>query len=271
VRPIGALGGEDVRPLRGLVFDLDDTLLSGGALTVAAYQALDALARAGLALVACTGRPAAWGEVVARQWPVALAICENGAVAYRRNGAGLVRIDRLGAAERGKRRARLLTVLEALRREFPAIELADDNLGRLTDVTFDVGEARTVPAAERARLRAAAEALGARTFESSIHVHVTLDTDDKASGVVRAVALASGDDATTILGRYAFVGDSANDEACFSAFRVTFGVDNVRPHLPRLSVAPRFVCGEKAGEGFVRIAARLLELRGDAPSATTTS
>jgi len=37
--------------------------------------------RAGLALVAVTGRPAGWGRVLARQWPVAGCIAENGAVA----------------------------------------------------------------------------------------------------------------------------------------------------------------------------------------------
>jgi HAD superfamily hydrolase (TIGR01484 family) len=265
VKPLSALTRADVAPLHGVIFDLDDTVLSHGALTLAAYTALHDLARAGLRLVACTGRPAAWGEVVARQWPVALAVSENGAVAHRRNGAGLVRIDRLDVAAREERRGRLRAVVDALRAEFPELTLADDNLGRLTDVTFDVGETRQVPAEERSRLRAAAVALGAHTFESSIHVHVTLDGDDKASGVVRAIALATEEDSTAILARYAFVGDSGNDEACFSAFRLSFGVANVRAHSGRLSVVPRFVSEGKTGEGFAEIAARLLALRAHAP------
>ena len=70
MRPLSALGAEEARGLRGLLFDLDDTLLSHGLLTRAAYDALWDLHDAGLRLVAVTGRPCAWGEVLARQWPV---------------------------------------------------------------------------------------------------------------------------------------------------------------------------------------------------------
>jgi len=63
------------------------------------------------------------------------------------------------------------------------------------------------------------------------------------------------------VGRYAFIGDSGNDEACFSAFRLTFGVANVRDWVSRLSVPPRFVASAPEGAGFVEIADRLVTLR----------
>src|SRR5690606_5421802 len=138
MKPLTRLRADDVRRLEGLVFDLDGTLLDDDGLSLAAYDALHRLA-ADLKLVLCTGRPAAWTEALVRQWPVVLAVAENGAVAYRRD-RGVERIDRHDPAERGRQRARLLTVVERLRAAFPSVPLADDNLGRLPDVTFDIGE-----------------------------------------------------------------------------------------------------------------------------------
>lgn len=259
MKPLTRLRADDVRRLEGLVFDLDGTLLDDDGLSLAAYDALHRLA-ADLKLVLCTGRPAAWAEALVRQWPVVLAVAENGAVAYRRD-RGVERIDRHDPAERGRQRARLLTVVERLRAAFPSVPLADDNLGRLTDVTFDIGERDAVAPDTVEAMRREAHRAGARTFVSSIHLHVTLDGDDKASGTVHALTAAAGVDAGAALARYAFVGDSANDAACFAAFHLTFAVANVRPHLRALSRTPAFASPSPGGAGFVEIAERLLELR----------
>ena len=104
MRPLSSLSAAEVASLRGVIFDLDGTLLTDGALTPIAYDAMNALAYAGFELVVCTGRPAAWGEVVQRQWPVALTVTENGAVAYRSDGQAVKRLDRLPADARGRRR-----------------------------------------------------------------------------------------------------------------------------------------------------------------------
>lgn len=261
MRSLDELTVSRARHLQGLVFDLDDTLLTEGALTLAAYDALHQLHEAGLELVACTGRPAAWGEVIARQWPIAMAVTENGAVGFRREGASVLLVDRVARAERERRRHRLEVVSAELSRSFPEVERADDNRGRLTDVTFDIGERHQVPAEQIVALRQAAAALGARTFTSTIHLHVTLETDDKVSGTLFALAAARGVDPSAALCRYGFVGDSANDAACFAAFRTTFGVANVAGQLGALTLGPRYVSDGAAGRGFAQIAAQILALR----------
>lgn len=261
MRPLETLPAEVARTLVGIVFDLDGTVLTDGALTPEAYRALHDLRAAGLKLVACTGRPAAWGQVLLRQWPVDLAVTENGAVSFVRDGARLRRIERASGAERAKRRASLQEIVQALAREFSDAELTDDNLGRLSDVTFDIGEARQLPPERVAAIEHAARALGARTFTSSVHLHVTLETDDKATGTLHALAVALGEDPTAALARWAFVGDSANDAACFAAFRTTLAVANVRADLPRLTVAPGWASTRACGAGFADIAARLCALR----------
>jgi len=263
MKPLSSIPAREVASLRGVVFDLDGTVLDeGGRLALSTYQALHRLAEAGLELVACTGRPATWAEVATRQWPLTLGIGENGAVAFVRSGEGLDRLDRLGPEAREARRSRLKAIVDELRRKHPELVLADDNLGRLTDVTIDVGERYRVPPETVAAVRRDALALGARTFVSSIHLHITLEGDDKASGTVRALRQQLGVDVTAARRQFAFVGDSGNDAACFQAFGLTFAVANVRPYVATFSRGPRFVSEATMGAGFVEIADAILRSRG---------
>jgi hypothetical protein len=264
VLPLGRLSADEARGLRGVIFDLDDTLLDHGALAETAYGALFRLRASGLRLIACTGRPAGWGEVIQRQWPIDATVVENGAVALVPDEGGSRRIlalDPLDPAARRARRRELLALGAELVARFPEAELADDNDARRTDVTIDIGEHRRVPAAEIQAMARLAAARGVRTVASSVHLHLTLEPDDKASGTIRLLVQRFGEDATAARARYAFIGDSGNDAAPFAAFKLTFGVANVRGPARRLSVPPRFVTDEPMGLGFAAFAARLTELR----------
>ncbi|MBI4705702.1 MAG: HAD-IIB family hydrolase [Deltaproteobacteria bacterium] len=261
MRPLEALGAEQARALRGVVLDLDGTLLTDGRLTSDAYQALGALGASGLRLVVCTGRPAGWGEVLLPQWPVDLWVAENGAVGLYEGPDGPRAIDRLDPDARRARRERLAAIAQEIEGRFPQVQRAGDCALRRTDVAFDVGERRRLPAAEIELVRAAAAELGARTFTSSVHLDVTLDLDDKATGTLHALWEAWHEDPTAARTRYAYVGDSANDAACFAAFRTSFGVATVREHTGALSVPPAFVSPSAAGRGFAEIADRLVALR----------
>ena len=262
MRPVAELGREEARDITGFFFDLDDTVLTHGVLGRAAYGALWDLHDAGLRLVAVTGRPSGWAEVLVRQWPIDGAVTENGAVFVVREGRG-VRVLGDGSAEQiAERRARLDALTLRVREVMPELELADDVHARRSDVAWDIGERVTVAEDEvRALARLVAEA-GARTTRSSVHLHASFERDDKASGAMRFVRARFGEDPGRAVYRWAFAGDSANDAACFSALRTTFGVANVRAFLPKLSVAPRWVAQRERGEGFAEIAAVLLERRG---------
>ncbi len=269
MKPLEALDAGEARALAGVVFDLDDTLLDHGALTEAAYGALFRLRETGLRLVGCTGRPAGWGEVLARQWPVDAVVTENGAVSFvvepsseSARARRLTLIDELAPAQRRARREELLALASETLDRYPEAALADDNDLRKSDVTLDIGEHRAVPAETVRAMQAFARARGVRTLVSSIHMHLTVETDDKASGTVRLLGARFGEDATTARARYAFVGDSANDAAAFAAFATTFGVANVRRHLGGITVAPRYVAPLPMGAGFASIAARIHALRG---------
>ena len=261
MKRLASLGAGTARALRGLLFDLDDTFLTHGLLTREAYGALWDLRDAGLRLVAVTGRPSGWGEVLARQWPIDGAVTENGAVHLIREGRGLALIEACDEGERRRRRERLAALVERVRREVPEAGLADDVGARRSDVTWDIGERVHLPVDRVDAIAAIIVAEGGRTTRSSVHLHATFDTDDKASGAVRFLREQFGEDAGSALATYAFAGDSGNDAACFAAFRHTFAVANVTPHLGRLTVVPRYVASKAMGEGFAEIARALLTLR----------
>lgn len=262
MRPLAALVPADVAPLTGVVFDLDDTVLDHGELSLPAFAALHALRAAGLHLVACTGRPSGWAEVVARTWPVVAAVAENGAVAWRKIGPGRVElVDRVAPAVRAARSASLASLARDLLAELPELALADDVAARRTDVAFDVAERHVVPRDVVTAARARIHAAGARSFLSSVHLHATFETADKASGTVALLASALGEEPTAALGRWAFVGDSENDAPAFAAFDRTFGVANVRARLGALTRPPRWIAPSPAGRGFAEVAAAIVALR----------
>jgi len=258
MQPIARFSVERAKQIDGLLFDLDDTLLTHGLLTRAAFGALWDMHDAKLRLVAVTGRPSGWGEVIARQWPIDGAVTENGAVHVRREGRGIRLIQRCDEGERQARRIKLGRIIADAKVAIPEARLADDIGARVSDVTWDIGERVKLPVDRVDAIDRLARAAGARTTRSSVHLHASFDQDDKASGSVRFLADAFQVDPGVALARYAFVGDSSNDSACFSAFHSTFGVANIRAYAARLPVTPRFVTSEEMGAGFVEVARALL-------------
>jgi hypothetical protein len=129
---------------------------------------------------------------------------------------------------------------------------------RVTDYAFDIGERRRLSAETVDAAIAAARARGVRATHSSVHLHLSLDADDKASGAVRALWSRQGVDPGVARHRFAYVGDSENDASCFAAFRTTIAVANFRG---KPTVPPRFVTSRPMGAGFAEAARVLLERR----------
>jgi HAD superfamily hydrolase (TIGR01484 family) len=257
--PISALSVAEAARLRGVAFDLDDTLLDHGRLAEATYSALFRLVEAGLSLYGVTGRPAGWAEVLARVLPVQAIIAENGAVVCARRGERVLTLDSVDLTTRRERDAHLAALLARFRDAFPDFEPADDVRARVSDRTFDIGEFRQVAPERVAEASTFLQKQGARVFVSSVHLHATFDYADKASGAVRLLAEDTGLDATAVRHAFAYLGDSENDASCFAAFPVSIGVSNLRG---RATLRPRYITSRPMGGGVVEAAGVILRLRG---------
>lgn len=253
--------------LHWVLTDIDDTLTTGGRLTAAAYAALERLAAAGLHVVPVTGRPAGWCDMVARVWPVAAVVGENGALWYAHDHATR-RMRRHHAQEEAARlanRARLEALAGAAMRAVPGSRIAADQAFRAFDIAVDFAEdAGPLPIAAAERIAAVFRAGGAEAKVSSIHVNAWIGDWDKLAGL-RHLFAALWQPLDAVLDRVAYLGDSPNDAPLFAAVPLSVGVANIAPFLPGLADPPAFVTRGAGGAGFVEFADALLAARESMP------
>jgi HAD superfamily hydrolase (TIGR01484 family) len=261
VLPISAFPRESVRSLLAVAFDIDDTVTCGGVLSSAAFTAMTRLHDAGLVLVAATGRPLGFAEVFARSWPVDAAVGENGAGLVRRGDGGVERLYWDAEHTRVEQRRALDRIVAGVNSALPHIKLASDAWARRCDLAFDIGEEAKVSRSDIDALCDLIRSEGAAASVSSIHAHAQLGHHDKSTGIAWALAKCRGIGAEESRTRCMFVGDSGNDAPAFAWFSHTAGVANVRDHLARLPVPPRYVAMAPHGEGFAEIADHLLAMR----------
>jgi len=250
--------------LRGVFFDIDDTLTTEGRLTAAAFGAMERLHAAGLLVVPITGRPAGWCDHFARMWPVDAVIGENGAFYFRYDAAARRVIKRFQADEvvRRENRRRLTALGERILADVPGAALASDQLYREADLAIDFCEdvPRLPPAAIDRILALFAEA-GATAKVSSIHVNGWFGRYDKLTMTRTLMAEAFGVDLETERAQFVFAGDSPNDAPMFAFFPNAVGVANLRNFLDRLESAPAYLTRAAAGTGFVELAEAILAAR----------
>jgi hypothetical protein len=260
MQPLAALAPHAGR-LRGVFFDIDDTLTVSGTLVPDAFAALCALRAAGLRLVPVTGRPAGFGEVLATYFPVDAAVAENGGVAFVRRGGVLEPRYYEGESDRSAAAPRLHALRADVVARVPRARPTDDAWLRLTDLAFDIGETQTLAEAEIAAIVARIRAAGATALVSTIHAHAFFGSYDKAKMCARLMTELWGEDPEKSRGDYLFVGDSPNDQACFAWFPLSAGVANVARFASELRPPPAFVATRAGGHGFAEIADLLLSER----------
>lgn len=261
LQPLAALTAAQIRAVRYVLFDIDDTLTTDGRLEAAAYDALERLQRGGFHTIPVTGRPAGWCDHIARFWPVAAVVGENGAFWFRHDRARrrLRRSFWDGEAPLEAARARLDALGRAILAAVPGSALASDQPYRVADLAIDFCE--DVPKLSDSavdRIVAMFEAAGARAKVSSIHVNGWFGDWDKLAMARRLLECELGCPAAEHAAQVAFIGDSPNDQPMFAALALSVGVANVRDSLPRLSVPPAYVTRLPSGAGFVEFAAHLL-------------
>jgi len=257
MKPLSEL--RDAARLRGLLFDIDDTLTTAGRLTAEAYAALERLHAAKRRTVAVTGRPAGWCDHIARMWPVDAVIGENGAFYFRYENGKLHKRYQDGDTERAAKRARLDAIAGRILAKVPGCALAADQAYRDTDLAIDFCEdVPPLPLADAERIAAEMRAAGLSAKISSIHVNGWFGAYDKLAMTKTLFAERFATDLDAANADYAFAGDSPNDAPMFGYFRNSIGVANVARFAGHLAAAPRYVTRRESGAGFAECVAHLL-------------
>ena len=251
--PIAHIPRAFCRRLQLFFTDIDDTLTSQGLLPADAYAALWELHDSGIWVIPVTGRPAGWCDHIARMWPVAGVVGENGAFSYLydRKAKRMIRRYTLTREEREEGRRKLERIRERVLREVPGAAIAADQPYRVADLAVDFCEdVEPLSRADVHRICGIAEEEGATCRVSSIHVNCWYGDFSKITCVKRFTQDLTGGSFDALKGKALFIGDSPNDEPMFQEFETSVGVSNLQSFLSDIKHLPRYITAEKAAKGF---------------------
>jgi hypothetical protein len=255
---------QQLRPLRGLCLDIDETLSTAGKLTAPAYDALWRLHDAGFAVVPVTGRPAGWCDHIARFWPVHAVVGENGAFTFFMQDGVRRRLDTPSGGADDSPKRRLDELARRVQERFPHARWASDQPYREHDLAVDLCEdVPPWPRADVETLLALCRSAGARAKVSSIHLNAWFGDYDKTRGFRHWLDSGAPGLPTPPSGAEAwlFVGDSPNDEPLFESFHRSVAVANLGRFLGDVKHLPTWITKGEAGAGFVEVVDRLLASR----------
>ena len=264
MQPIHKFPKDIAKNITCVFTDIDDTLTTEGSLPACAYNALEALTKAGIHVAPITGRPAGWCDMIARLWPVAGVVGENGAFyfSYDRDQKKMIRAYDTDELTRTSDRKRLDNIAERILTEVPGCAISVDQTFRDTDLAIDIAE--DVPELDEPsvlRIKEIFEEEGAAAKVSSIHVNGWYGTYSKLTMSRRFAIERLGLDVDSRKENFVFCGDSPNDGSMFEFFPFACGVANVKQFEGKMPSYPAFVSEKKGGEGFVEIAEILLKAR----------
>ena len=250
--------------LHTVLTDIDDTLTTAGRLPACAYAALEHLHDAGLRVAVVTGRPAGWCDMIARFWPVAGVVGENGGLcfAYDREGRRMRRFYASSAELRREEPERLNAIRDRILAEVPGARVSADQAYRETDLAIDFCEdGEVLDDAEVDRIQRIFVECGAQAKISSIHVNGWFGTHDKLTMTRRLAREVFRLDLDRERERILFCGDSPNDAPMFAFFPHACGVANVTRFRGRMEAEPTWIARRQGGQGFAEIAHRILAVR----------
>ncbi len=269
MHPLNTWSLEARARITGIFTDIDDTLTTDGAITPDALAALGDLKARGLNVIAITGRPVGWSEPFAAQWPVDAIVAENGAVLLQNSHQKDLQPNKFrrkqlsksyqqGDAKRTQNYARMQQVGQRVLRDVPGTLLAQDSPGRETDMAIDHSEFTHLAPEKIAQVVAIMQSEGMTATVSSIHINGWFGEHNKLVGARWAVRELFGCDLDAEMDRWAYVGDSTNDQLMFEAFPNAIGVANVRRFEAQLAHLPRYITEGERGAGFAEVARAVL-------------
>jgi HAD superfamily hydrolase (TIGR01484 family) len=260
-QPLRLMPREALRGIKAVLSDIDDTLTLHGRLPASAFAALEKRRNEEIAVVPITGRPAGWCDHIARMWPVAGVVGENGAFyfCYDDKAKKMTRIYAQSPEDRRANRGRLEAIAKDIVARFPGTAIASDQAYREIDVAIDFREdVPPLPLETAEAIRRAFETAGALAKVSSIHINAWFGGHDKLTMTRRFLADVLDIDADRERDRIVYLGDSPNDSPMFAFFPNSVGVANVLAFRQIMPQMPHYVTTAEGGEGFAEFAHKLV-------------
>jgi HAD superfamily hydrolase (TIGR01484 family) len=246
----------------GVFTDIDDTLTTEGAITPDALQALHDLKAAGLMVIPITGRPVGWSIPFASTWPVNALVAENGAVALLPEATQnqVRKIYQQNLATRTQNFQEMQRIAKRVLQEIPGTFMAQDSLGRETDIAFDHSEFHHLSQRQIQQVLKLLQQEGMTATVSSIHINAWFGDHNKWHGAQWILKELTGRDLNQELEQWVYVGDSTNDQVMFEHFTHSVGVANIRRFENELKYLPKYITQQERGAGFSELVELLIDL-----------
>ncbi|MHA1886999.1 MAG: HAD family hydrolase [Promethearchaeota archaeon] len=263
LQPVNQFSSADIKKIKVVFCDIDDTLTFHGKLLPETYQALWKLKRAGIHVVPITGRCAGWVDQIARMWPVSGVVGENGAlytyIDHSKKPSKLIMKFYQKPEDIKQNRKKFELIKQEIFSQIPTLAVASDQPYRLFDLAIDFCE--DVPPHNKEQIRKIEEIFhkyGATTKVSSIHVNGWFGDFNKLKMTKRLSKELLGIDLDLYPDWGLFVGDSPNDQPMFKFFPNSIGVANIMRFKDEITHLPAYITQQEAGKGFVEMVKLLL-------------
>lgn len=257
MRAVSELNSQGIRIL---FCDIDDTLTTEGKLPAESFAKIWELSNAGILIVPITGRPAGWCDMIARFWPVAGVVGENGAFYFSYQDKKMKRVWAYDEQKRLVFQQKLQKIRDEILAVVPGSAVSADQFCRLFDLAIDFCE--DVAPLSKNKIQQIVDIFvkhGAQAKVSSIHVNGWFGDHDKLSMCRTFCKNEFNLNIDQQQSSIAFVGDSPNDEPLFGFFKNSIGVANIKNFAKDLKTPPQFICSKESSEGFVELASHLLK------------
>jgi hypothetical protein len=199
---------------------------------------------------------------MARMWPIAGLVGENGAFYFRYDATQRRMVRRYWKTddERRQDRARLDRIQKGILEAIPGCRVSADQPYREADLAIDFCEdVPALPMNDVDKIVQHFEQAGARAKISSIHVNGWFGDYDKLAMTQLFFREQFNGELEAIRNNVVFAGDSPNDEPMFAYFPHAVGVANVRDFMDRMKHLPTWVTEREGGYGFAEMVGVLLD------------
>ena len=132
--------------------------------------------------------------------------------------------------------------------------MAQDSLGRETDIAFDHSEFHHLSQEQIQHVLKLLQEEGMTATVSSIHINAWFGHHNKWHGAQWILKELTGRDLNQELDQWVYVGDSTNDQVMFEHFTHSVGVANIKRFENELKYLPKYISQQERGKGFAELA-----------------
>ncbi len=253
--PIDKVADAELYGVRYVLTDMDETLTYQGKLSADTYASLERLQHAGIKVIPVTAAPAGWCDLMARMWPVAGVIAENGGVFLHPSASGH-HIERhyWHEKEHQLKSKALDDVLQEIKRSLPWVAIADDQCFRLTSIAFYIPETE----GQRDLLIKTLQRHHCSYTINNLWVLGWMGDYNKLSMSRRVLMSFYGMKPENELEQVYYSGDSLNDAPMFGYYRNTLGMSSIYDVIDEIPAKPRWISHYPGGKGFVEGANKII-------------